>query len=213
MKRGGPGWWGQMGPGTRWLVGIWVVGSVGALAGMWSGQWLGLEGSGPGRWQVWRWVSHALFAADPFGVLVGGFFLWWLGTAVERSLGTGMLVSLYVSGAVGTGGVMAILGVPGVAGFMTNSGALLALVVAWGIRHRHERMALVGGPVISGMAGAGLVAAVLVVPVALCASLRLALSLVGGGLGGWLMLVGCRRASGNRARRAATGTRTGRLEL
>lgn len=213
MSGGGPRWWRQTGAGTRWLLGIWMVGSLGALAGLWSGSWLGLEGSGPGRWQVWRWVSHALLTADVLGLLVGGFFLWWLGSAMERTMGAGMLWSLYLAGAVGTGGVMALLGAPGVNGWLTNSGALLALLVAWGVRHRHERMALMGGPEISGAAAAGLVAAMLVLPVALMAGPRLALSLAGGALGGWLVLRGCRAASARRGKQSAAQSRVGRLEL
>jgi hypothetical protein len=154
-----------------------------------------------------------LLTGDVLGVLMGGFFLWWLGLAVERTLGPRWLWGLYLAGAVGTGGAMALLGSPGVNGWLTNSGALLALLVAWGAWHRHERMALMGGPEISGMAAAGLVAAMLILPVALMAGPRLALSLAGGALGGWLVLLGCRRVSAKRGQQAATGTRVGRLEL
>jgi len=55
------------------------------------------------QWQVWRWVTHALLHFSIIHIVFNMLWWWQFGGDIEKRLGSGKLIGLFISSSVGSG--------------------------------------------------------------------------------------------------------------
>ncbi len=210
--------WRSIPNGTRALALISVLGFLAifilrAATGFDLRNTIALDGSAVAGLQLWRLLTYALIPGDPLGAFFGTLFLVFLGPGVERRWSPAFFLSYFLTCAVVSGLVMLwILGNAAPA-LLTNSGALLGLVVAWYQINRFQRFLLFGGPEVSAATAAIITALCIIIPVALGCGWILTPGIVSGAPVGWLFLRLHSLLSERRIQRRADRPRTSRLEL
>lgn len=210
--------WRSIPNGTRALVLISVLGFlVSLVARLTTGidlrDAISLNGSTVAGFQLWRLVTYALIPGDPLGAFFGTLFLIFLGPGIEQRWSPTFFIVYFLTCAAASGLVLLwILGSSPV-GLLTNSGALLGLLVAWFQIQRFQRFLLFGGPEVSAATAAIVTALFIVLPVAFGCGWIFTPGIVVGAAAGWLFLR-LRTSLGDRhVQRENHRTRASRLEL
>lgn len=89
---------------------------------------LSLNGLADGRW--WQFITHAFLHGNLLHLVLNMVALWVPGRIVERVMGSGRFVALYLFGAV-AGGVVQMLFVGGNSMLLGASGAVCAVILAF----------------------------------------------------------------------------------
>ncbi len=185
--------WNSIPTGTRVLalisvLGFLVVAVGGRMTGIDLTAWISLDRSAVSSLQVWRLVTYALIPGDLISVFFGTLFLILIAPAVERTWSSGFFITFFLTCAAVSGLVFLMVLGDSPFGLLTNSGALMGLLVAWWQINRFQRFLLFGGPEVSAAVAALVTASFIVVPVALGCGWRLTPGIVAGAPAGWLFL-------------------------
>jgi membrane associated rhomboid family serine protease len=211
--------WRAIPNGTRALVltsvlGFLAVVAGGRLTGIDLAGWISLDRSAVASLQVWRLATYALIPGDLISAFFGTLFLVLIAPGVERVWSPGFFLGYFLACAAVSGLVLLWILGDSPAGLLTNSGAVLGLLVAWVQVNRHQRFLLFGGPEVSATAAAILTALFIVVPVALGCGWRLTPGVVAGAPAGWLFLrLRALLASRRVPRGSGTRSRVSRIEF
>ena len=163
--------------------------------------------------QVWRLITYALM---PAGIMDWAISLFWLITLVNvvgrnfSSVGFWGYCSLCAAaGALPFVFLMPKADVP----VATCAAIIFGLLVAWERLYRHERIILLGFGEVSVRAAAIVVGLINVLVIFFCVGWLLTLSLLCGGLAGWLFFLATHRSVLSRRSRVVESDRMARLEL
>lgn len=66
-------------------------------------QWLHFPATSPQSWQVWRWLTHALLHFSAAHLIFNLLWWWQFGGDIEKRLGSGVLVKLFIVSAAVSG--------------------------------------------------------------------------------------------------------------
>jgi membrane associated rhomboid family serine protease len=101
----------RMPAGLRWIVlstvGVFILQALiavvlGAEAARWVNQTFGiLQNVGVTLTEPWRMVTYMLLHAGGFHILFNLLWLWWMGQAVENTLGTRNFLMIYIGSGIG----------------------------------------------------------------------------------------------------------------
>jgi len=101
----------RMPAGLRWIVlstvGVFILQALiavvlGAEAARWVNQTFGiLQNVGVTLTEPWRMVTYMLLHAGGFHILFNLLWLWWMGQAVENTLGTRNFLLIYIGSGIG----------------------------------------------------------------------------------------------------------------
>lgn len=185
--------WNSIPTGTRALALISLLGFLtislgGRMTGVDLTTWISLDRSAILGLQVWRLVTYALIPGDLISVFFGTLFLVLIAPAVERAWSPGFFIAFFLTCAAASGLVFLLVLGDAPFGLLTNSGALMGLLVAWHQINRFQRFLLFGGPEVSAAVAALVTASFIVVPVALGCGWILTPGIVAGAPAGWLFL-------------------------
>jgi membrane associated rhomboid family serine protease len=101
----------------------------------------GLIGVAHGEW--WRLITAAFLHYGPFHLLLNMLALWWFGSALERRIGSGRFIALYlVSGVAGSAGALLLDPTTPTVG---ASGAIFGILGAGLIMEQFQRDYVFGG--------------------------------------------------------------------
>jgi membrane associated rhomboid family serine protease len=101
----------------------------------------GLIGVAHGEW--WRMITAAFLHYGPFHLLLNMLALWWFGSALERRIGSGRFIALYlVSGVAGSAGALLLDPTTPTVG---ASGAIFGILGAGLIMEQFQRDYVFGG--------------------------------------------------------------------
>lgn len=101
----------------------------------------GLIGVAHGEW--WRLITSAFLHYGPFHLLLNMLALWWFGSALERRIGSGRFIALYlVSGVAGSAGALLLDPTTPTVG---ASGAIFGILGAGLIMEQFQRDYVFGG--------------------------------------------------------------------
>ena len=177
-------------------------------------EWLGLSPLLVWKGQVWRAVSYALLAG---GILPWVVNLFWLITLVsilarDWSSKTFWVYCLFAAFA---GALPIILIAPRVDARVFSAGAIIfALLVAWDRNYRRERLLMLGLGEMSVRQAAIFIAAInAIITFFSCGGWLFTLSMMCGGIAGWIYLVIGQRRVMSRPGHVAESERIARLEL
>ncbi len=211
--------WQALPPGTRFLASLHALGFLAivllrAIAGVDLATWLALDGSALRGFQVWRLLTYCLVGGDPLNAFFGTLFILFVGPGVERAWTSARMMGHYAGCGIASGIVLAwILGDSPV-GIVTNSGAILGLLVPWFLINRFQRFQLfMGGAEISAAAGAILWAACIIAPFGLSCGWRLTPGIAIAAPVGWALIRIRDLLADRRIRAASSAPRGSRLEL
>jgi len=177
-------------------------------------EWLGLSPALVWKGQVWRAASYALLAG---GILGWAINLFWFATLISLLRNDWSSVSFWIYclvGAVG-GALPVILIRPHSEMLVVGTGAIIfALLVAWDRFYRRERILMLGIGEVSVRQAAIFVAILnAVICYFSCGGWLFTLSLMCGGVAGWLWLVIGQKRVMNRGSKVVESERVARLEL
>jgi membrane associated rhomboid family serine protease len=177
-------------------------------------EWLGLAPALAWKGQVWRLMSYALVAG---GVVAWAVNLFWFATFISilRNDWSSLSFWIYFLVAAIGGAVPLILIFPHADFRVLAAGApVLALVVAWDKFYRHERVVMLGLGEVSVRQSAVFIAALnLVICYFSCGGWLLTLSMMCGGVAGWLWLTIGQKRVMSRGSKIVASERVARLEL
>ncbi|MGE3311327.1 MAG: rhomboid family intramembrane serine protease [Limisphaerales bacterium] len=212
-------YWQALPPGTRFLATLHALGFLGILllrvaAGVDLTGWIALDGSALNGFQVWRLLTYHLVGGDPLNAFFGTLFILFVGPGVERAWTPTRMIGHYIACGIASGVVLAWILRNYQVGILTNSGAILGLVVPWFLINRFQRFQLfANGPDISAAAGAMLWAACVVAPFGLSCGWRLTPGIIAGAPVGWALIRVHDLLADRRVRAAGSAPRGSRLEL
>lgn len=93
-------------------------------------EWLGLSTSGLENGAVWQFLTHGFLHGNLWHLLFNMLGLWFAGRVVERVLGSGRFLLLYILGILGGGVLQMAIGQPGIS-IIGASGAVFAVLLAF----------------------------------------------------------------------------------
>jgi membrane associated rhomboid family serine protease len=176
--------------------------------------WLGLVPALLWKGQVWRLMTYALLAGS---VVAWAVNLFWFATFISilrNDWSSLKFWTYYLVAAIG-GALPLILIVPRAPVlFLSAGGPVLALVVAWDRFYRHERVVMLGLGEVSVRQAAVFIAVLnLVICFFSCGGWLLTLSMLCGGVAGWLWLAIGQKRVMSRGSKVVESERVARLEL
>jgi len=176
--------------------------------------WLGLCPASVWKGQVWRLLSYGLLPARVADWLIGTFWLATLASILGRNWTSLAFWGYCLLGAVG-GAAPIVLLRPGadiiVAG---NFAIIFALLVAWDRYYKNERLLLLAVGELSVRQAAVLIAVInLLIAYFSCGGWLLALSMVCGGVVGWIYLAVSQKRVMSLGSQVEESKRISRLEL
>lgn len=210
--------WQSLPPVTRFLATLSAMGflvtRVLSLAGLPVLHWLFLDASAIQSFQLWRLITYALIPGDPISAFFQTLFLIFLVPDVERAWTHSFFAFFFSICAAASGLVFLwILGNSGV-GVLTNSGAMLGIVLAWNQINQFQRFRLsVAGTEVSCTIAAMIWALCILVPVAFGCGWIFTPAVATGAPAAWLVLRLHTAFSNRRSARAANRPRLNHIEL
>ncbi|HET7625757.1 MAG TPA: hypothetical protein VFM25_10890 [Verrucomicrobiae bacterium] len=204
--------------GARLFLLLFALGFPLALAGHYLHffelrSWLALTPALVWKGQIWRLAAYAFL---PSGFVDWAVSLFWLITLVlvlGRNFSTRGFWGYCLLAAI-AGALPVVLAFPKMESSLTSCVAIIfALLVAWDRFYRRERLILLGIGEISVRQAAMLIALINVLVLLFCAGWFLTLSMLCGGLAGWIYLMLKNNRTMRRPAQAVDSERIARLEL